>query len=432
MGRSAAMDSNDIVAAVVLVIGILTLVLIGAGEAGVIAGVRERALREPAESRVEALRRFYQERQVTLSSLSLARNLASVAVTGVAAYLVLREASDAWPALAVTIVLTATGFVLLQGFTRSLVSRDPHFWERATRPLVATIRFAFRIPVLMIDAPLGAVFHAMHRYQSGNESAAEELIMITEMEEASAALPDAERDMIRGVMDLEFTVVREVMVPRPDIIAVNADDGFEKLATVMVEEGFSRIPVYEGDIDHILGIAHAKEMMRHMINGKPRPPLREVVRPAYVVPESKRVHELLSEMKQNRVSIAIVVDEYGGTAGLVTLEDLIEEIVGEIQDEYDAEEQAVQHVNENEAIVDGSVDIDELNEMFDTEILKQDFDSVGGFIVNELGRMPSVGDTVHIDGVSLKVLSVAGRRIKKVRVVKQAGSKKDNRSENGK
>jgi putative hemolysin len=318
------MDSNDIVAAVVLVIGILTLVLIGAGEAGVIAGVRERALREPAESRVEALRRFYQERQVTLSSLSLARNLASVAVTGVAAYLVLREASDAWPALAVTIVLTATGFVLLQGFTRSLVSRDPHFWERATRPLVAAIRFAFRIPVLMIDAPLGAVFHAMHRYQSGNESAAEELIMITEMEEASAALPDAERDMIRGVMDLEFTVVREVMVPRPDIIAVNADDGFEKLAVVMVEKGFSRIPVYEGDVDHILGIAHAKEMMRHMINGKTRPPLREVVKPAYVVPESKRVHELLSEMKQNRVSIAIVVDEYGGTAGLVTLEDLIE------------------------------------------------------------------------------------------------------------
>ena len=419
------MDSNTIVATVVLVIGVLTLVLIGAGEAGVIAGVRERALREPAESRVEALRRFYQERQVTLSSLSLARNLASVAVTGVAAYLVLREASDAWPALAVTIVLTATGFVLLQGFTRSLVSRDPRFWERATRPLVAAIRFAFRIPVLMIDAPLGAVFHAMHRYQSGNESAAEELIMITEMEEASAALPDAERDMIRGVMDLEFTVIREVMVPRPDIIAVNADDGFEKLAAVMVEKGFSRIPVYEGDNDHILGIAHAKEMMRHMINGKARPPLREVVKPAYVVPESKRVHELLSEMKQNRVSIAIVVDEYGGTAGLVTLEDLIEEIVGEIQDEFDFEEQAVQHVSENEAIVDGSVDIDELNEMFDTDIEKQDFDSVGGFIVNELGRMPSVGDTVQFDGVSLKVLSVAGRRIKKVRVVKQAGSKKD-------
>ncbi len=419
------MDSSGLVAAVVLAAGVLTLILIGAGEAGVIAGVRERALREPAETRVEALRRFYQERQVTLSTLSLARNLASVGVTGVATYLVLREASDAWPALAITIVVTATGFVLLQGLTRTLVARDPHAWMVATRPLVATIRFLFRIPVLLIDAPMGAVFHAMHRYQPGNEAAAEEMIMVTEMEDASAALPDAEREMIRGVMDLEFTVIREVMVPRPDIIAASADDGFEKLAALMVEKGFSRIPVYEGDIDHILGIAHAKEMMRHMINGKPRPPLREVVKPAYVVPESKRVHELLSEMKQSRVSIAIVVDEYGGTAGLVTLEDLIEEIVGEIQDEYDAEEQAVQHVSENEAIVDGGVGIDDLNEMFDTELPKQDFDSVGGFIVNELGRMPSVGDTVQFDGVSLKVLSVAGRRIKKVRVVKHAASKDD-------
>jgi CBS domain containing-hemolysin-like protein len=419
------MDSNGLVAAVVLAAGILTLVLIGAGEAGVIAGVRERALREPAETRVEALRRFYQERQVTLSSLSLARNLASVGVTGVATYLVLREASDAWPALAITIVITATGFVLLQGLTRTLVARDPHAWMVVTRPLVATIRFLFRIPVLLIDAPMGAVFHAMHRYHPGNEAAAEEMIMVTEMEDASAALPDAEREMIRGVMDLEFTSVREVMVPRPDIIAVNADDGFDKLAAVMVEQGVSRVPVYEGDIDHILGIAHAKEMMRHLINGEGRPPVRDILRPPHVVPESKRVHELLAEMKQNRVSMAIVVDEYGGTAGLITLEDLIEEIVGEIQDEFDFEEQPVQQLNENEAIVDGGVGIDDLNEMFDTELPKQDFDSVGGFIVNELGRMPSVGDTVQFDGVSLKVLSVAGRRIKKVRVVKQAAKKDD-------
>jgi putative hemolysin len=342
---------------------------------------------------------------------------------------VLREASDAWPALAITIVVTATGFVLLQGLTRTLVARDPHGWMVATRPLVATIRFLFRIPVLMIDAPMGAVFHALHRYHPADEAAAEEMIMVTEMEDASAALPDAEREMIRGVMDLEFTAVREVMVPRPDIIAVNADHGFDKLAAVMVEQGVSRVPVYEGDIDHILGIVHAKEMIRHLINGETRPPVRDILRPAHAVPESKRVHELLAEMKQNRVSMAIVVDEYGGTAGLITLEDLIEEIVGEIQDEFDFEEQPVQQVNENEAIVDGGVGIDDLNEMFDTELPKQDFDSVGGFIVNELGRMPSVGDTVQFDGVSLKVLSVAGRRIKKVRVVKHAAREDD--GENG-
>ena len=133
-------------------------------------------------------------------------------------------------------------------------------------------------------------------------------------------------------------------------------------------------------------------------------------------------------MRQERVSIAIVVDEYGGTAGLVTMEDLIEEIVGEIQDEFDKEEQPVQQVNKDEAIVDARVSIDELNEMFDTEIEKEDFDSVGGFIVNELGRMPSVGDTVQFDGVNLKVLSVAGRRIKKVRVQKMPAKQTANGS----
>ncbi len=411
------MYSNTLIAVIVLIIGIVTLVLIGAAEAGVIAGVRERALREPAESRVEALKRFYQERQVTLSSLSLARNLASVAVTGVATYLVLREATDTWPALAVTIVLMATGFVLLQGFTRTLVARDPHFWQQITWPLVVTIRFVFRIPVLMLDAPLGAFMHAWRRGVPGNE-AEEELLLVAEMEDASAALPDAERDMIRGVMDLEFTAVREVMVPRTDIIAIDVEAGFDALARLMVEKGVSRIPVYEGDIDHILGIAHSKEVMRHLINGATRPPVRDILRDDYTVPETKKVHELLSEMRQRRISIAIVVDEYGGTAGLVTVEDLIEEIVGEIQDEFDQEEQPVQLVSEREAILDARVSIDELNEMFDTDIEKEDFDSVGGFIVNELGRMPSVGDTVQFDGVNLKVLSVAGRRIKKVRVQK--------------
>jgi hypothetical protein len=157
------MDSNAVIAAIVLAIGVVTLFLLGAAEAGVIAGVRERALREPAESRVEALRRFYSERQTTISSLSLARHLSSVAVTGVATYLVLREATDAWPALAVTIVLMAIGFVLLQGFTRTIVAHDPHGWQRATWPLVAAIRFLFRFPVMMLDAPLGALMHAWHR-----------------------------------------------------------------------------------------------------------------------------------------------------------------------------------------------------------------------------------------------------------------------------
>lgn len=413
------MSSDTLIAIVVLAIGLATLVLLGAGEAGVIAGVRERVLREPAETRAEALRRFYEERQLTLASLALARNLASVAVAGVAVYLALRETSDTWPALAVTIVVIAVGFVVLQGFTRAMVARNPHAWQQALKPLITTIRFVFRFPVILLDAPMEAVIHTWQRYPA--RVGPEELMMLTaELEDATAALPETEREMIRGIMDLEFTAVREVMVPRPDIIAVNVDEGFDRLVQAMIQKGFSRIPVYEGDIDHILGIAHAKDLMRYMTNGGAHPPLRQVLRPAFAVPESKKVQELLTEMKARHVSIGVVVDEYGGVAGLVTIEDMIEEIVGEIRDEFDVEEEPLQEVGEGEVIVSGGFSIDELNEMFGMHIEKEDYDSVGGFIANELGRLPSVGDTVAFNGVRMKVLSVAGRRVKKVRVVKQA------------
>jgi len=409
-------SSDTVIAIVVLAAGLMMLLILSAGEAGVISGVRERVLREPEESRAKALQRFYKERQHTLSTLALARNLAAVAVTGVAVYLALRETTDEWPALAATVVVISIVFVLLPGLARSLVARNPHAWRRLLRPVVTAVRIVFGVPVRLLEAPM-EVIHTLQRYPSRIEP--EELMLLTtEVEDATAALPETEREMIRGVMDLETTTVREVMVPRPDTVAVDVEDGLDALLQAMIQRGFSRIPVYEEDIDHILGVAHARDLMRYMVNGTRQPAVNDVLRPAYVVPESKKVQELLTEMKQRHISIAIVVDEYGGVAGLATIEDLIEEIVGEIRDEFDIEEEPIQKIAPNEVIVDGSFSIDELNELFGMDVQKEDFDSVGGFIVNELGRMPSVGDTVSINGVSMKVLSVTGRRVKKVRVVK--------------
>jgi CBS domain containing-hemolysin-like protein len=418
------MDSGTIAGIALTVVGVITLILLGAAEAGVIAGVRERVLREPAETPAESLRRFYQERQLTLSSLALARNLASVGVTAVVVYLALTDIEENWLVLAGTVVFTALNFLALQGFTRSLVAREPDRWQKRLRPFVALVRIVFRFPVMLVDAPMGAVLRAWQRGQPGAGGGKEELMLLAEVGDASAGLQDQEREMIRGVMELEFTAVREVMIPRPDIVAVEVSEGFERLVDTVIEKGFSRIPVYEGDVDHILGIAHAKGLMRHMRNGG-RPDVQDVIREAYIVPESKKVHELLADMKARQISIAIVVDEYGGTAGLVTVEDLVEEIVGEIRDEFDVEEIPISIVSEQEAIVDARVSIDDLNDLFKMQIEKEDFDSVGGFIVNELGRMPSVGDTVRFNGVSLKVLSVTGRRIRKVRVTKVAEHAED-------
>ena len=408
--------------------GVIAFVFVVAAEAGVIAGVRARALREPAESRLEALRRFSQERQVTLSSLALARNLALVGITAIVVFLVLDEAGQSWAALAVTAFATLFVLMLLQAFPRLLVSQSPERWQRVLRPLVSFVRLAFRGPALLLDLPMAALLRWWRRRRpqaAGEAEEVEEVIRLAELEEASGTVPEEEWQMIRGIMEMEQTTVREVMVPRTDIVAVDLNDQFNKVAQVMVDKGFSRLPVYEGTIDNIIGVAYGKEVLMHLAKGTCPVSLREIGRSAYFVPESKKVDEMLAEMKQRRLSIAIVVDEYGGTAGLVTIEDLLEEIVGEIRDEFDVQEQEVQLLTASDAIVDARVGIDELNEMFDVTIQKNDFDSIGGLIVNELGRMPSVGDEVMADGLTLRVLSVTGRRIKKVHVTKKGMSEED-------
>ena len=189
--------------------------------------------------------------------------------------------------------------------------------------------------------------------------------------------------------------------------------------SLIIERGFSRIPLYEKNADAIVGIVYAKDLFRYLADSALPPRLQDVARPAFFVPESKPVDDLLTDMRKRRVHMAIVVDEYGGTAGLVTIEDMLEEIVGEIEDEYDSVEENILRVSENEAIVDGRVSIDELNELFHTTVEPGDFDTIGGCVFHRLGRVPTVGDEVETDGLKLNVLSLDGHRIKRVRITLQ-------------
>ena len=412
------MDSDSWAGVFLLTLAVIVFIFVVAAEAGVIAGVRARALGQPAASRLEALRQFTQERQATLSALTLARNLTLIGITAITVALVLEQAGHSWGAVAIAALATLAALMLLQALPRLLVSQNPDRWQHTLRPFVEATRLLFGAPARLLDLPVTASVNWWRRRHPQEASEAEDLVRLMEMEEGGHGIAEEERQMIRGIMEMEQTTVREVMVPRIDMVAVDAEDGFSEVARLMVEKGYSRLPAYEDTIDNVVGVVYAKEVLRHLARGTCPVSIRELARPAHFVPESKKVDELLTEMRQQRLSIAIVVDEYGGTAGLVTIEDLIEEIVGEIEDEFDIREQAVQLVTPTEAIVDARVGIDDLNEMFDLRIEKEDFDSVGGFIFNNLGRMPSVGDEVRVDGLVMRVLTVMGRRIKKVRVTK--------------
>lgn len=199
----------------------------------------------------------------------------------------------------------------------------------------------------------------------------------------------------------------------------DVEDSVGDVASIVTERGFSRVPVYRENIDDIVGIVYAKDLLRAMGNGGKDRPLTDLLREPFFIPESKRLDELLTEMQARRVHMAIVVDEYGGTAGLVTIEDLLEEIVGEIEDEYDVARPPMEVISEDEVVLDAGTSTDVLKELFGYEVESEDFDTVGGFLIHQLGRLPAVGDEVEVDGLTLRVLSMAGRRVRRLRVARE-------------
>jgi putative hemolysin len=225
-----------------------------------------------------------------------------------------------------------------------------------------------------------------------------------------------ERKMIYSIFRLSETLAREIMIPRIDILAIDVQSPLTEAVDVLLKSGYSRVPVYEETVDNILGVLYTKDLLLVWREGNGDSSIRRLLRPAYFVPEAKKVDELLAEMQNRRVHLAVVVDEYGGVAGVVTLEDIVEEIVGEIQDEYDqAEELPFQQVGESEYIFQGRVDLDDFNEIMGSAIPSDEADTIGGFIYNKIGRVPATGEELQEDKLLLTVEQVSGRRIRKVR-----------------
>jgi putative hemolysin len=251
---------------------------------------------------------------------------------------------------------------------------------------------------------------------------AEELRLIVERGGEQGVLEAEEEQMINAVIELGTRRVHEVMVPRIAMVTLDTNATIGDAIDTIVEEGHSRIPVYEETVDEIVGIVYAKDLLPFLKSGAPEPPpLRSLLRTPVLVPESMTVDDLLHELQRRKVHIAIVLDEYGGTAGLVTIEDLLEEIVGEIQDEYDEEEPMIVRISDDEARIDGRASVDDLAELFETQVPQEDedeYDTVGGLIYHRIGGVPKPGDQVSVDGLTLTVETTDGRRVSKVLVVR--------------
>jgi putative hemolysin len=251
---------------------------------------------------------------------------------------------------------------------------------------------------------------------------AEELRLIVERGGEQGILEAEEEQMINAVIELGDRRVHEVMVPRIAMVTLAAGATLDEAIDTVIEQGHSRIPVYEGTVDEVIGILYAKDLLPFLKgSADQRPTLRSILRTPVFVPESMTVDDLLHELQRRKVHLAVVLDEYGGTAGLVTIEDLIEEIVGEIQDEYDEEEPLIVKLSDEEARIDGRAAIDDLEELFDTSLGLDDedqYDTVGGLIYHRIGGVPKPGDRVAVDGLTLTVETTDGRRVGKVLVTR--------------
>jgi CBS domain containing-hemolysin-like protein len=247
----------------------------------------------------------------------------------------------------------------------------------------------------------------------------EEIKALVVAGERSGELEEEEKEMIHGVIEFADQVAREVMVPRLDMVCLEASATVREGVLRARETGFSRLPIYEDTVDHIIGVVHARDLLAHLQAKAADAPLREVARPAYFVPEKKKMDDLLREMQRRQVHQAIVIDEYGGTAGLLTIEDLLEQIVGEIFDEHDVEEPEIQMLDERTAIVDARAAVEEVGEAFGVTLPEGDFDTIGGLALDRLGHLPEPGERVRVNGLEITIEQVRQHRIEKIRVVRR-------------
>jgi putative hemolysin len=303
-----------------------------------------------------------------------------------------------------------------------IVSRDP---ERVLELLLP----GFRIVTQPLTPITYALLHLLNH--SRKERMASVPVARDEVNDDGDVIPGAvvaesdratghheERRLLKSIVDFGDTLVREVMMPRPDIVAIRADATLDDLRALFREQEYSRIPVYRENLDNILGFVYVKDLILLGDSPKGDAPITNHLRPAHFVPETKLVSELLREFQQQRIQSAIVVDEYGGTAGLVTLEDLVEEIFGEIRDEYDVESEPVVDEGNGSFVFSGTADVEEIADRLHVPIEREGFETVGGFLLSHLGHVPAIGESFDIDGLHVEVIDAERRRVRKVRITR--------------
>ena len=405
-----------------LVILVIFAAFLAAAETALVrvSRIRVKYLVEKKVDKAEKLDRLVRDPDYFLPPLLLMVLVVQLTSASLATYVTTRITGNAGIGVLVgTLVIAVFMFMFGELVPKAVASHESERVAlRLTRPVAA---------MTWLLHPVASVFQltarGILRLFTG-ESLKNELLVSDEGEiramvtaaEAHDIIEMEEKDMIHSVFEFSDTMVREVMVPRPDMVTLPAAATVKDALNLTIEHGFSRIPVYGSNLDEILGVLYAKDLIQYLQADELDKSVSQIVREAFIIPETKILSDLLRELRKRKVHIAMVVDEYGTVVGLATIEDLLEEIVGEIFDEFDPEVRFIEKVSPNQYLIDGRLSIDELNELADSDLPSEDVDSVGGLIMKALGEVPRPGSTFELDGVRFTVERVRNNRVSKVMI----------------
>ena len=382
-----------------------------------ISRIKLKNLVEEGDKRAIEIEKLLSNPNELLSTILIVNSVAVIVASSMSTVLALRF-SPTYGELIATILISLVVLIFCEITPKTAAVQNPLRWARV---FVRPVRITAWLLQPVVGA-LGAVTNSLVRLVGGQVKhrgpfvTEEELRLLVSVGEEEGVLEEEETEMIHSIFEFADTTVREVMIPRIDMVTLESDATVDEAVDLALQGGFSRIPVYEESIDNIIGVLYTKDMLKQLREGRNGHSIRDLVRPAYFVPETKKLDDLLREIQQKHVHMVIIVDEYGSVAGLVTIEDLVEEIVGDIQDEYDREEKLYEKVNEDIYIFNAKINIDEFNEIMDMELADTDYETLGGFLYAQLDKIPNVGDTITFNDMIFTVLTTRGRRITQVRV----------------
>lgn len=417
--------SLDVTAWVQILILLVALLLSGVSSASETAltslsRIKLKNLVEEGDKKALEIDRLLANPNVFLSTILIVNNVAVVVASSMATVLALRFSASLGELIS-TVVMSLVILIFCEITPKTAAVQNPLRWARRLSGLVRVAAWVLRPVVLVLSAITNTLVRMMGGQikHPGPFVTEEELRLLVTVGEEEGVLEEEETEMIHSVFEFADTTAREVMIPRIDMVMLESDTTVDAAVDFAIQGGFSRIPVYEDTIDNILGVLYVKDMFKQLREHHDALLIRDLLRPAHFVPETKKLDDLLREMQQQHVHLVIVVDEYGAVAGLVTIEDLVEEIFGDIQDEYDREEILVEQVNPYEYIVDAKMDIGDFNDLMDMELDDSDYETLGGFLYAQLDKIPNVGDSITYEHVTFTVMSTRGRRITKVRVERE-------------